>query len=328
MNCILSICIPTFNRAGLLDKALRSILPQSSAFEDVEVLIVDNASTDETGAIARGFADTYPRVRYRRNATNEGFDGNVLRCLEHSAGEYTWFFSDDDFCVEGTVKRVRDTLAADRPSILYLSHYGFENDDPHTRTRVLCPETDKVFAEGKEFFLYAGLGFITALIVKTGPARAFMPGVRRGKACAHLDIASRLSLTSKGPFVYLGTCPIAGRAPAVTPSSYDLLEFGIMNVDQLYNELVQEHLLTEKEEYAREERQLKSLIPRLIVSQMVLGDRERLLSHRKELKELYGSHPEYWTRCAPLFYLPWGILSFPYKTLRAAVRYIRKKRYN
>ena len=63
-----SVVLPTYNRAPLLGRALRSVLGQS--YGDFEVLVIDDGSTDETAGVVATFGD--PRVRYVQLARNTG----------------------------------------------------------------------------------------------------------------------------------------------------------------------------------------------------------------------------------------------------------------
>jgi len=90
---LVTIAIPTYNRSGgYLREALASALAQR--YEPLEIVVVDNASTDATGAYVASVADE--RVRYVRNATNLGVVGNFNACLEHARGAYFLLLHDDD----------------------------------------------------------------------------------------------------------------------------------------------------------------------------------------------------------------------------------------
>ena len=89
---IVSVCTPTYNRSPLLVQAIQSVLGQT--FQDFELLISDNASTDETQAVVRSFDD--PRIRYVRNHTNLGDRANYGRCLQLARGAYLTMLADDD----------------------------------------------------------------------------------------------------------------------------------------------------------------------------------------------------------------------------------------
>ncbi|WP_158671900.1 glycosyltransferase family 2 protein [Bradyrhizobium guangdongense] len=89
---LVTIAIPTFNRSRLLKGCLESALAQSYA--NIEVLVSDNASTDDTGRVLETFAD--PRLRVVRQQRNIGLLPNWNACLAAAQGEYIVFLSDDD----------------------------------------------------------------------------------------------------------------------------------------------------------------------------------------------------------------------------------------
>ena len=87
-----SIVIPTYNRARFLSRSIESALNQTHP--DVEVIVSDNASTDDTRDVVRQYGD---RVRYHRNETNLGLWGNFALSPELATGEYFSWLTDDDF---------------------------------------------------------------------------------------------------------------------------------------------------------------------------------------------------------------------------------------
>jgi glycosyltransferase involved in cell wall biosynthesis len=90
----LSIGVPVYNGQRFLRATLDSILAQS--FTDFELIICDNASTDETRAICLEYAAKDPRVRYFRNDRNIGPAPNYNRCFQESRGElFKWAAADD-----------------------------------------------------------------------------------------------------------------------------------------------------------------------------------------------------------------------------------------
>ncbi|MCU0664618.1 MAG: glycosyltransferase family 2 protein [Myxococcota bacterium] len=89
-----SILIPVYQREGQIGRCIDSALSQVDA--DVEVVVVDNASTDATFDICQTYAQRDPRVRVYRNPENLGPVRNWARCLEEARGEYAkLLFSDD-----------------------------------------------------------------------------------------------------------------------------------------------------------------------------------------------------------------------------------------
>ncbi|WNC86000.1 glycosyltransferase family 2 protein [Thermosynechococcus sp. QKsg1] len=82
----LSIGMPVYNGAKFIREALDSLLAQT--FTDFELIISDNASTDETEAICREYAAKDKRIRYVRQAQNLGAAANFKYVLDEARGEY------------------------------------------------------------------------------------------------------------------------------------------------------------------------------------------------------------------------------------------------
>jgi abequosyltransferase len=76
----------------------------------IEVLVVDNASTDETAAVAARLSALFSQFRYERNESNLGIDGNIHRCSQLATGRWVQLFSDDDLMVQGALVTVIDRL--------------------------------------------------------------------------------------------------------------------------------------------------------------------------------------------------------------------------
>lgn len=87
-----SVAIPTFNRLELLKRAVESA--QSQSYEDLEIIISDNASTDGTQEYLQALTD--PRIKVLLNAENLGMVANWGRALNSATGTYFLLLSDDD----------------------------------------------------------------------------------------------------------------------------------------------------------------------------------------------------------------------------------------
>lgn len=91
---LVSICVPTWNRAPFLKVTLESVLAQD--YPRFEVVVSDNCSADDTERVCREFAVADPRVRYVRQSRNLGLHGNHNFLIEASRGDLLCFFHDDD----------------------------------------------------------------------------------------------------------------------------------------------------------------------------------------------------------------------------------------
>ena len=103
----LSICIATLNRGAFIGATLDSIIHQAN--EEVEIVIVDGASTDNTEEIVRHYQKKFTKLRYVRLSVKGGVDQDYCRAVELAQGEYCWLFTDDDILKPGAIK---DVLAA------------------------------------------------------------------------------------------------------------------------------------------------------------------------------------------------------------------------
>ncbi|MFZ6002404.1 MAG: glycosyltransferase family 2 protein [Actinomycetota bacterium] len=99
-----SICIPVFNGAAHLDEALRSA--RSQTVSPLEILVVDDQSSDGSLAIAERHAAEDPRIRIERNRENMGLAANWQRAVELSRGRWVKFLFQDDLIAPSCLARL------------------------------------------------------------------------------------------------------------------------------------------------------------------------------------------------------------------------------
>lgn len=126
---LLSISVPTYNRAEDLDRCLGSILSQVGGLEEfVEVYVSNNASTDNTREVIQKYLrEGYP-LNALENATNLGHDGNLEILYETAQTPYFWLFGDDDFLMPGMLKPIVDVLRSGSYGIVYLPSRWFKGE--------------------------------------------------------------------------------------------------------------------------------------------------------------------------------------------------------
>lgn len=123
----LTIGLPVYNGARYLETAAESILGQS--FADFELIISDNASTDDTEAIGRALAARDPRVAYRRNARNVGLSGNFNLLVPLARGRLFKWATSDDVLRPGYLERCVAAIDADPKVILAYPRTDFVDGD-------------------------------------------------------------------------------------------------------------------------------------------------------------------------------------------------------
>lgn len=164
----LSVCIATFFRAAYIGATLENILAQCPP--DVEVLVVDGASPDDTCAVVRRVQERHPRLMYYREDTNSGVDHDFDKAVGYARGAYCWLLSDDDLLVPGAMDAVLHALEAE-PDLVVVNA---EVRDKSMRTVIkrsqLALHQDRTYCaqEMGELLSATGpyLSFIGAVVVR------------------------------------------------------------------------------------------------------------------------------------------------------------------
>lgn len=113
-----SIGVPVYNGADYLREALDSILAQT--FDDLEIIISDNASEDETQLISEEYAARDPRIRYERSARNRGAAWNYNNVVKLARGKYFKWAAHDDWLAPTYIERcVQELESSDSIALVY-----------------------------------------------------------------------------------------------------------------------------------------------------------------------------------------------------------------
>lgn len=166
----LSITIPTYNRVERLQLLLSSLDRELKSVDvSVQIIIVDNCSTDATGSVANLWCSSAMGRQYFRNQSNLGPIENVIRCFEYAEGDHCWIIGDDDILAEGCLEFVLNMLTSDQPDLVYLRGKGFRNEPPTNGDGVVDVRQAEPQRLNKENFCILAnvhLTFITSIIVR------------------------------------------------------------------------------------------------------------------------------------------------------------------
>lgn len=127
---LISICIPTYNRADCLKQNLDSIVVQFNDAQirnKVEVIVSDNASTDNTAEIVKSYQNRFDNIRYYQNSENIGFDRNLLNVVEKSTGEYCLTIGDDDALFPDSLALLLDKIESSKAPYYMLNCWGYDH---------------------------------------------------------------------------------------------------------------------------------------------------------------------------------------------------------
>lgn len=155
MNPLLSITIPTYNRAHLLKKNLIQLQSELHGIDDtlVEIIISDNCSPDSTQEVVEALIAEGLPIKYIRNASNFGWGFNFFQCFNRANGQYVLILSDDDLLADGALKIMISRLAKAQYGVLLLKAYGF--DDDFRAERPSDSVTEQEFTDFNDFFASA-----------------------------------------------------------------------------------------------------------------------------------------------------------------------------
>lgn len=166
----LTIAIPTYNRVDKLLICIERVLQQTEG-KPVDLVIVDNASTDATQEILEKINNN--RFSYYRNDTNVGPDKNFLRGYEVATGEYVMLLGDDDYLLPGAIDSILNALSKN-PVMVYSDSCSLKKEKPfkYSKSRFddigLCIYEDKdQFFEQVDIFVT----FMSAMVLKTDSVR-------------------------------------------------------------------------------------------------------------------------------------------------------------
>ena len=138
---LITFTVPCYNSAAYMDRCIKTLLP---AGEDAEIILVDDGSKDETGAIADAWAEKYPDIIRVIHQENGGHGEGVNQGIRNARGVYFKVVDSDDWLDEEAYPRVLDTLrgfAEDEPVDLLVCNYIY----------------DKVGAKHKKVMEYRGV---------------------------------------------------------------------------------------------------------------------------------------------------------------------------
>ena len=113
---ILSICIPTYNRSKYLKGLLENIsleLEKYCNFDDIQIIIVDGHSDDDTEEMVNTFKMGC-ELKYYRRRVEVGVDKDIIKCVQLSDAEYCWLFSDDDRFTDGAISYLLGVLRKEK----------------------------------------------------------------------------------------------------------------------------------------------------------------------------------------------------------------------
>lgn len=157
----LTIAIPTYNRDSLLKENLNKLLPQLYSVEGVELLIIDNASTDSTFEVCNKASDE-GYLTYIKLNKNLGMAFSQYECFSRARGDYIWILADDDMIEENGINIILESISSKYD--IYSFNYKAINESISSS---IGPNESKKFEQGYQLINLRSVGHMSAFVFRT-----------------------------------------------------------------------------------------------------------------------------------------------------------------
>ena len=214
-HSLLTIIVPTYNRAECLSLLLARVQHELAGLEDrVQVIVGDNASSDHTVEVVASFAGRFTSTRHLRHPENVGADENFCRCLDQTTSKYFWIIGDDDLPRTGTVAAVVGMLESCDPDLLFLGSEWLPEltgSEPGLRPDAAAPV--RVTSEEFAGYVNVWVTFISGMVVNRDRLLQLQPepALRRFAGTSLVQLGWVLPLLMHGErlFVFAERCMLA-----------------------------------------------------------------------------------------------------------------------
>lgn len=159
---MISFIIPTFNASKRIERCLNSIKNQKQ--NDIEIIIVDDGSNDNTYEIAREYAFNNQELCIRVFRKTNGGAGSARNYgIEKAKGEYIFFMDADDFLVSDSLSYLINTIIIKNPDIIYFDYYHYYSDDKY---KYIKNHDEKFLTINDDFIMHSSAPWLM-LVKKT-----------------------------------------------------------------------------------------------------------------------------------------------------------------
>ncbi|MEW7291810.1 glycosyltransferase family 2 protein [Aquimarina sp. 2304DJ70-9] len=118
---ILSIIIPVYNTENFIDRCIRSVANQVKEYKDIELVVVDDGSTDGSFQLLEQLKTEYNNIRlFTHKNHGVGYTRNVG--IEKAKGQYIWFIDSDDYIDHGFIPKIYETLVNQTPEMILFGY--------------------------------------------------------------------------------------------------------------------------------------------------------------------------------------------------------------
>ena len=151
---LISICIPTYNRSKILKENLDRLVSLKGFDNNVEIVISDNCSTDDTQLVGQHFSSQYSNIKYFRNEKNIK-DANFPLALDRATGKYIKLQNDNNYFLEESILYLTDCVKKDngrKIPFFFTNNFVFTNK-----------KSEEIFCNSFDSYIQAISTYVTAI---------------------------------------------------------------------------------------------------------------------------------------------------------------------
>jgi teichuronic acid biosynthesis glycosyltransferase TuaG len=174
-DLLVSVIMPAYNAAGTIEMSIQSVLRQTHL--NLELLVVDDCSTDNTLSIARGFLISDHRIKVLTMKENSGPAESRNTAIEYALGRYIAFCDSDDTWNENKLQKQIQVLSTSKSAICFTSYYEMDQDGTVT-DRII---KSRSLLNYEMMLRYNYIGCSTAIYDVDKCGKNFMPAIRKAE---------------------------------------------------------------------------------------------------------------------------------------------------
>jgi glycosyltransferase involved in cell wall biosynthesis len=319
---LLTIAIPTYNRATYLDLCLSRIREElnSLSFHQrnlVKVYVSNNASTDNTAEVISSYQQIGAgEFEVIHNLSNIGAECNVTQCFKAARTPYVWVLGDDDVILPSGLDKILKVLNQEDVDVLYLNNYWFK-DDYKTKPKGNVKHGIFIYKRALDFARSTNvmLTFISSLIVRSGLNLERYLSVTSGSNLPQMGWVLPLLQNGKC-FVTIEDWVIAAKGS--NSGGYGLVQVFGKNLVKITNDILKDKPLLAR---AIQNGTIVNFFPSFILEfrkgNSQFSDNDFAIG----LKESYGDNWRYYVFLAPLIRLPLFLANYYHVFLKVFRRF-------
>ena len=312
---LLSICIPSYNRADLLAECLNSIFFSAQGYEDqIEVIVADNASTDHTREIMASFQQKFPLLVYYRHESNIGGERNFRHVASLADGEFIWVCGDDDRIAPDAIGEVIKKISQSF-DLLIFNYSMWKKDFSECINPMVLNRQDQIFFDKNDVLATLGLnlGYISSVIIRNDlffklPASDYEAYVDFGFPFVY---AVYSGLDNPCRVAYIAQPLVLNRT--ANTGAYDWYKYFVVGSSLIFNELLDRGYEKWSVDSAKKKVVLQYVIHDLLVKKR---DGIALRKYLKLMFPFYRSYFIFWGVILPIFLIPPGMVWFVWWSIK------------